>query len=107
MPCDVIVYGSPKIFFELSNYFSYRTHLSDRVLIKIPESRDSTLGAALWRPGSPWLRYLYEQLSIGGGLISYTAASKPVFSSGFIFLLKIGAKMNSAKIRLLISIIGI
>ena len=35
--------------------------------IIIPESKDSTLGAALWRPGSLWLRYSYVLQSLRGG----------------------------------------
>ena len=35
----------------------------------IPESRDSTLGAALWRPGSPWLRYISELQYVISGLM--------------------------------------
>ena len=34
--------------------------LVTNTLEKIPEPRDSTLGAALWRPGSPWLRYFFK-----------------------------------------------
>ena len=39
------------------------------MFIKIPESGDSTLGAAFQAPGSPWLRYLYELQFLPEGLI--------------------------------------